>query len=1811
MKTKSKIFSSIALFGSSLFALILVSPGVSGHLFSAKANQEYLIELSNTKNDYQGSGSQKVKTELDNEVSFSFENCASSTNDFIKINDGGYFYNNEQITSIESILPEFSTDSGAKLKFRAAYKRSSDLWGEWTELTSKQSFRLSSHPYYFELKAEGGAVYLNNMSINFTCVANPDAETSPSVKSFNKVTDVPDDYSGTYLIVNEASEVSFDGSLDALGGVNVKDVDIINGTDKTIAYSDDLNNSIFTITKKNKTTRAGEDEYSIKSKSGYYIGGTNKGIALSTDDIYSSTIKIYEDNDAEITSNGYTLRYNAGASMFRFYNYSQAYITLYKLEGTSGDISKPVYESGIVHTDNKSIYTVSEKFDDFVGNDGLNVSIRMSDETLKPVSKTDFSYEILDSNNESVSGSVTFPHTGSYTVVVHYGQLCPIQYTINVVNVTTSLTVSKTTTSYSQGATIDLSDVSVVKNYLVEGSSSSISYADFASNDLTCILKNPNGTVVSSGTFNVSGYWTLKVALSSDPTIYDEISLEVAVVSISSITLNKEETSLYVGGQETLTATVSPSNATDKTVTWSTSNSSVASVSNGTITANAVGSAVITARAGNFQAQCRVTVSPISVTGISLNKSDITLNIGDTEGLNATISPANATNKTVVWTSSNENAATVTADGLVSAVGEGTSTITVTTNDGHFAATCFVTCQEVAVSSLTLSTDTLTLYANGGNETVTATVLPAYATNKTVSWSIDDTSVATISPNGANVVITPISVGTATLTATAGSKTATCSIEVSGEAPKWTLVEKKSDLVIGRKVVIAAAESSVAMSTTQNSNNRASTAVTKSGKYLTWDSSAGVQEFTLQSGNQSGTYAFYTGSGYIYAASSSKNYLNTEEELSNNSSWTVDLSSGVASIIAQGNYTHNVLQYNSTSDLFSCYGTASQKDVSIYTLKSGSTGDEVLVTDISLSPSSSTLEVGENVTLTPTISPDNATTKLVSWESDDTSVARVNNGVVTAVGAGTCTITATATDGSDVSATASITVKRPVAVLTGISISNEKINYSVGETFVKPTVTATYNDGTTANVTSSATFNGFNSQSAGSCTITVSYSEGSVTKTLTYNVTIISSGGDIPSGDEYQITFKAEGSDNSSNLTSSTIRSEISTGSEYISSFGAMDKVYAGADGLKMSSSNTSGYFNFTVSTDISSNEATGIRIDVSQYNSDTGLVNVYINGGTNAVLTADTSTQTSATAALPSGTMIETVKISSTKRSYLRGITFSTKPVEPVDPTGITINPNELILTKGQTSNLSIAYTPSNANQNKGVTWSSDNPTIATVSSSGVVTAMANGTAHITATSLLGFTSNSCTVTVKDIDVSGISVSPTRATVTKGATKQLTATISPYNATNQGVTWSSSNTSLATVDSNGLVSTKAAGTVTITATAQGNTSYKANAVIDIVEQSIDKWTILLYVCGADLESKSGLASGDFAEILKVNSQPNDVNIVIQTGGSNSWKSYGISGSYNQRYHVESKSLVCDNNQVYSKYKSMGSSTTLADFVGWGMQEYPAEKTGLVLWNHGGAMRGVCYDEKSNSDSLLNSEIKTAVTSGLTQAGKSGEKLEFLGFDACLMQAQDIAEFASGFANYMIASQESEAGYGWDYDNWVDDLYAKKSTETILTAIVDSFISDNGGIYAKDGDQTLSWLNLAYMAEYKTAFENFAAALTTKFGSSVSKDTFYNFMHNNVKFFGGESDDDEYFGMFDVMDFLNKIGSNSSYNPGGSYISDVKTAFNKLVKYSVAQRDAGNANGLCCIYSKTSGSWLLGSYYSTSETNFTKWRTFVSKYGAI
>ena len=239
---------------------------------------------------------------------------------------------------------------------------------------------------------------------------------------------------------------------------------------------------------------------------------------------------------------------------------------------------------------------------------------------------------------------------------------------------------------------------------------------------------------------------------------------------VTSITLDQTSASLKVGETVTLTATVNPSDATDKTVTWSTTDATVATVSNGVVTAKKVGTATITAKAGDKTATCTITVVPTPVTSVTLNQTSAQLKAGETVTLTATVNPSDATDKTVTWSTTDATVATVN-NGVVTAKKVGTATITAKAGDK--TATCAVTVVATPVTSVTLNQTSAQLKA-GETVTLTATVNPDDATDKTVTWSTTDATVATVS----NGVVTAKKVGTATITAKAGDKTATCAITV-------------------------------------------------------------------------------------------------------------------------------------------------------------------------------------------------------------------------------------------------------------------------------------------------------------------------------------------------------------------------------------------------------------------------------------------------------------------------------------------------------------------------------------------------------------------------------------------------------------------------------------------------------------------------------------------------------------------------------------------------------------------------------------------------------------------------------------------------------------------------------------------------------------------------------------------------------------------------------------------------------------------------------------------------------------------------
>ena len=254
-----------------------------------------------------------------------------------------------------------------------------------------------------------------------------------------------------------------------------------------------------------------------------------------------------------------------------------------------------------------------------------------------------------------------------------------------------SITLDRTSVSIEKGKTLTLKAVVAPDNAY----SKSVSWTTTDNNIVT----------VSDGTVTAKGVGTAAITASTSngKTATCIVTVTNPTVAVTGISLNKTSAAINKGSSITLTATITPSDATDKTVTWTTSNSSVATVSNGTVTAKAVGTTTITAKTSNGKtATCTVTVtdssSVIIPTGITLNKTSATLSKGDTINIYATVLPANASDKTVTWSSSNTSVATV-SKGNITAKSAGTTTITAKTSNG-LTATCTVTVKGAAISQL-------------------------------------------------------------------------------------------------------------------------------------------------------------------------------------------------------------------------------------------------------------------------------------------------------------------------------------------------------------------------------------------------------------------------------------------------------------------------------------------------------------------------------------------------------------------------------------------------------------------------------------------------------------------------------------------------------------------------------------------------------------------------------------------------------------------------------------------------------------------------------------------------------------------------------------------------------------------------------------------------------------------------------------------------------------------------------------------------------------------------------------------------------
>ena len=569
----------------------------------------------------------------------------------------------------------------------------------------------------------------------------------------------------------------------------------------------------------------------------------------------------------------------------------------------------------------------------------LEAQITPSNATYQKTSWTTSKHTVA---KVSETGLVTAVSAGRATITVSAGgkkASCAISVSEQIVIVeVTSVTIDRENLDLSKGESVQLTAVVKPDNARDKEVSWTSSNAGVAS-----VAQDGTVTAVGAGSATITAEASGKT---------DDCVVTVTV-PVQGISLDREKATIFEGDELFLTATVLPDDASDPSVSWNSSDTDVATVIEGTVKAAGIGTAVITAKAGDQAATCVVTVSKktVHVTSIALDKTNLSLTVGDAATLVATVLPQDAADRSVIWESTNHSIATVDAEGNVSAISAGAVTITATTADGGLLAGCEVTVtasdvpgppdppepQVIHVTSIALDKTSCELEA-GASMILNADVLPEDADDKSCSWSSSNSGIAAVDADGK---VTAIASGTATITATTtdGQLTASCTVTVF--VPEIPVVHVSSIALDRTALNLAVGEYATLKATVLPEN-------------------AEDRSFNWRSSNQS--IARIDADGRVSA-----------------------LSAGTVTITA------------TTTD----GGLTAACEVTVYT-------PYIEVTSVTLNKYSLNFIEGESETLTATVMPVNATDKSIVWSSSNTMVATVDNGLVTAVKEGSATITAAA-----------------------------------------------------------------------------------------------------------------------------------------------------------------------------------------------------------------------------------------------------------------------------------------------------------------------------------------------------------------------------------------------------------------------------------------------------------------------------------------------------------------------------------------------------------------------------------------------------------------------------------------------------------------------------------------------------------------------------------------------------------------------------------------------------------------------------------
>lgn len=332
-------------------------------------------------------------------------------------------------------------------------------------------------------------------------------------------------------------------------------------------------------------------------------------------------------------------------------------------------------------------------------------------------------------------------------------------------------------------------------------------------------------------------------------------------------------------------------------------------------------------------------------------------------------------------------------------------------------------------------------------------------------------------------------------------------------------------------------------------------------------------------------------------------------------------------------------------------------------------------------------------------------------------------------------------------------------------------------------------------------------------------------------------------------------------------------------------------------------------------------------------------------------------------------------------------------------------------------------------------------------------------------------------------------------------------------------------------------------------------------------WTIFVYLCGTDLESDGcGMASDDLREMID-GTENGGMRYVVETGGAYSWEHESVNAARLQRFLVQNGTLELVDDLPRT---GMGREETFADFLEWGLRNYASEHMGVVLWNHGGgSITGVCFDETDDFDSLSLRELDAAF---LSACGKTGRRFDFAGFDACLMGTLEAANILASYADYMIASQETEPGSGWSFDAIGRYLGANPQTDAGQLGIVvcDSYLEECREV---DDDNlcTLSAIDLKKLDEFLVRFNEFARGMYDAGANTADCAAMIRGIQAADNF-GGNNRSEGYTNMVDVGGV---IAACRDYAPGAD---EALAALDAAVAYAVNGASHAGASGLSMYY---------------------------------